>query len=242
MSAPERRGPPKSRGLIDAPWLRRLVGRILALYLRLVQKTTRVEHVPPDRAERLARFAELRPAILVSWHTNILALPFFLEPGMGEFVALASPHADGQIGAAAIEAFGYRVIMGTGTSHKQTEETGGMAAFRAMIRELAEGRSVYLSADVPPIPGRRVSMGVIALARASGRPIIAIAAASTRSRAIERLWDKMEVYYPFGKAVVMADGPLFVDDTISNEDARDRLKQLLDGTFSEAHRRVRSHR
>ena len=242
MSVPERRGPPKSRGIIDAPWLRRLAGRIVALYLRLVQATTRVEHVPADRAERLARFAELRPAIMVSWHTNILALPFFLEPGMGEFVALSSPHADGQIGAATIQAFGYRAIMGTGTSHKQTEGTGGMAAFRSMLKELAEGRSVYLSAEVPPIPGRRVSMGVIALARASGRPIVAIAAASSHSSVIERLWDKMEVYHPFGKAVVIADGPLFVDETISNEDARDRLKVLLDNAFAEAHRRVRAGR
>lgn len=237
MSAKERRGPPPSRGLIDAPWLRRLAGKVLALYLRLVQATTRVERIPADREERRARFAELRPAIMVSWHTNILALPFMLEPGMGEFVALASPHADGQIGASAISAFGYRTIIGTGASERQSEGTGGTGAFRAMLKELAEGRSVYLSAEIPPIPGRHVSMGVIALARASGRPIIAIAAASTHSSAIERLWDKMEVYYPFGRAMVVADGPLFVDDTITNETARDRLKVLLENAFDEAHQR-----
>jgi lysophospholipid acyltransferase (LPLAT)-like uncharacterized protein len=238
LNAKERRGPPPSRGLIDTPWLRSLAGKGLALYLRLVQATTRVEHVPADRNERLTRFAELRPAIMVSWHTNILALPFFLEPGMGEFVALASPHADGQIGAAAITAFGYRAIVGTGASHRQTEGTGGTGAFRAMLKELAEGRSVYLSGEVPPIPGRHVSMGIIALARASGRPIIAIAAAGTRRTVFERLWDKMEIYHPFGRAVVIADGPLFVDETISNEDARDRLKTLLDSALDEAQRRI----
>ena len=180
MTVPERRGPPPSRGLLDTLWIRRSVARLIWLYIQLTRATNRVTRSPSDRAERLARFAELRPAILVSWHANILATPFFIEDGMGEFVALSSPHADGLLGADLTQMFGYRPIIGTGTSDRQTHGTGGTAALRSMLRELEEGRSVYMTAEVPPTPGRRVSMGVIALARMSGRPIVAIAAASSR--------------------------------------------------------------
>jgi lysophospholipid acyltransferase (LPLAT)-like uncharacterized protein len=234
----ERRGPPPSRGLIDAPWFRNLAGWIIAQYIRLVRATNKIERFPADRDERVARFGELRPAILVSWHANVLAIPLFFEPGMGEVVGLAAPHADGQLAAATMRALGYRSITGTGATERQNYGTGGMAALRTMTRELAEGRTVYITAEVPPTPGRRVSMGIIALARMSGRPIIAIAAASSRRTILERVWDKMQINHPFGRVVLLPDGPLFVDDTISNEDARDRLKALLDGVYAEALRRA----
>ncbi|HHY51184.1 MAG TPA: DUF374 domain-containing protein [Alphaproteobacteria bacterium] len=238
MTAPARRGPPPSRGLIDAPWFRALVGRLVALYIRLVRATNSIVRLPPDRAERLARFAQLRPAIIVSWHANVLAMPLFMERGMGEFVGIASPHPDGQLAAATMRALGFRTVFGTGVSDRQTEGTGGVAGMRALLRELEAGRSVYMTAEVPPTPGRRVSMGVIALARLSGRPIVAVAAASSRRTIVERLWDKMQINHPFGRVVLIADGPLMVDDTITNEEARDRLKALLDNAYAEAFRRV----
>jgi lysophospholipid acyltransferase (LPLAT)-like uncharacterized protein len=231
VSEPERRGPPASRGLIDAPWLRSFAGWMLAQYAKLVRGTSQVVRLPVDRAER---FESLRPAIVVSWHANVLAVPLFAEPWVGEMVGLASPHADGQLAAAFVKSLGFRTISGTGTSARQTHGTGGAAALRAMIRELEAGNSVYITAEIPPTPGRRVSMGVIALARASGRPIVVLAAASSRRTIIEKLWDKMQINHPFGRLVLLADGPIIVDDSITNEDARARLKQLLDQTYAEA--------
>lgn len=233
-----RGGTPQGNGIVASPVFRWLVGNTIALYLRLVTATNRIIRVPEERAVREAEFMKLRPAIFVSWHANILSLPLFLEEGMGEFVALSSPHADGQLGAAVVKAYGYRSILGTGTSDRQKDGTGGMAAMRAMLKELAEGRSVYLTAEIPPMPGRRVSPGVIALARISGRPIIAMAAATTRRTIVDRLWDKMQINHPFGTAVLIFDGPLMVDASIGNEAARDRLKALLDNAYAEALRRA----
>jgi lysophospholipid acyltransferase (LPLAT)-like uncharacterized protein len=227
-------GPPPSRGLIDAPWFRGIAAWLIASYLRLVRATNKPIRIPEDRAVRLEEFGKLRPAIMVSWHANILALALFLEDGMGEFVALASPHVDGQLGASIIRSFGYPVIFGTGVSDRQSAGTGGISAMREMLRELEAGRSVYLSAEIPPMPGRRVSPGVIALARMSGRPIVAIAAATTRRTIVERLWDKMQINHPFGTAVLIADGPLFIDESITNEEGRARLKTLLDNAYAQA--------
>jgi lysophospholipid acyltransferase (LPLAT)-like uncharacterized protein len=238
LTASERRGPPPSRGLIDSPAVRRLAGWLIALYIRLVRATNRIIRIPTDPVERAGQFAALRPAIIVSWHANVLAVPLFAEPALGEFVGLASPHADGQLAAATMKALGFRTISGTGASERQNEGTGGATALREMLRELGAGRSVYITAEIPPTPGRRVSMGIIALARLSGRPIVVIAAASSRRTIVERLWDKMQINHPFGRLVLIADGPLKVDESISNEEARDRLKLMLDGAYAEALRRA----
>ena len=232
------KGLPPGRGVIDAPWFRAIAAWVIAAYVWLVRATNRPVRVPQDRAVRLAEFGKLRPAIMVSWHANILSLGMFLEDGMGEFVALAAPHVDGQLGARIMRLFGYRVIIGTGVSDRQSEGTGGASAMREMLAELAAGRSVYLSAEIPPMPGRRVSPGVIALARMSGRPIVALAAASTRRTIVERLWDKLQIHHPFGHVVLIADGPLFVDSAMTNEEGRARLKTLLDNAYAEALRRA----
>lgn len=232
------KGLPPSRIIIDAPWFRAVAAWGIAAYVWLVRATNRPVRIPAERAVRLAEFSKLRPAIIVSWHANILSLGMFIEDGMGEFVALAAPHVDGLLGARIMRLFGYRVIIGTGVSDRQSEGTGGASAMREMLHELEAGRSVYLSAEIPPMPGRRVSPGVIALARMSGRPIVALAAASTRRTIVEQLWDKLQIHHPFGHVVLIADGPLFIDATITNEEGRARLKTLLDDAYAEALRRA----
>jgi len=242
LTARQGGGPPASRGWIDSGWFRSGSGWLIAQYVKLVARTNRIERDPPELEQRRAVVELVWPAIFTSWHANVLAVPIFMEKGLapGEVVGLAAPHADGRLAAAVMHALGFRTITGTGATERQREGTGGTQALRAMIRELEEGRSVYITAEIPPIPGRRVSMGLIALARASGRPIISIAAASSRRTILERIWDKMQINHPFGKLVLLFDGPIYVNDQISNEEARDRVKRLLDDSYAEALRRADS--
>ena len=221
----------RARGPVKQLWSRRLIGQLLALYVRLVRATSRVVYVPADMH---ARYVPLEPSIYVSWHANVLAVPLFIAPGMREVVGLASPHPDGQIAAAGINAHGIRTIMGTGANEKAIHGTGGMAAFRGLLRELEAGNSVFLTAEVPPTRGRKVSKGVIALARRSGRPIVGIAAASSRRTIVEKLWDKMQVNHPFSRLVLLAVGPVVVDETKTDDAAAEELKTLLDGAYAEA--------
>jgi len=215
----------------DILWTRRLAGNLLSLYIRLVRATSKPVRLPADMH---ARAAKAQPAIYVSWHANVLALPLFQEPGMVEVVGLASPHPDGQIAAACINALGVRMIMGTGASEKATHATGGMAAFRALLRELAAGSSVFLTAEVPPIPGRKVSKGVIALARKSGRPIFAMAAATSHRRIVERLWDKMQINHPFSRLALVVSDAIVVDESVTDEQAQAQLKSVLDDAYAQA--------
>lgn len=224
-------GRPASRGFIDAPWVRRLAGIALSFYVRLVKATSRYTLVPPDMH---ARFVPLEPSIYVSWHANVLAVPLFIRPGMRDVVGLTSPHADGQIAAALINALGMRTISGTGANEKQTHGTGGLRGFRSLLRELEAGNSVFLTAEIPPTRGRRVSKGVIALARKSGRPIVAIAAASSRRSIIEKLWDKMQINHPFGRMALIARGPFYIGEDTPGAAAQAQLKHTLDTAYAEA--------
>jgi lysophospholipid acyltransferase (LPLAT)-like uncharacterized protein len=212
-------------------WTRRLAGQLIALYIRLVRTTSKQVRLPDDMYERADK---AQPAIYVSWHANVFAVPLFWRKGMFEVVGLASPHPDGQIAAACINALGVRMIMGTGATEKATHGTGGMAAFRALSRELAAGNSVFLTAEVPPTPGRIVSKGVIALARKSGRPIFAMAAATSRRTIVERLWDKMQINHPFSRLALVVSDAIMVDSSVTDAQAQAQLKSVLDDAYAQA--------
>lgn len=224
-------GLPPPRPIVDAPWFRNFVGaRVLGGFVRLVVRTARVEYFPPSY---LKDCAALEPAIYIAWHANVLATPF-LAPDMTQLTTMSAPHPDGRMGAALAESFGLTTIKATGVSARQVSETGGVAGFRAMLRELKAGRSIFLNAEVPPTPGRQVAKGVVALARLSGRPIIPVAAASEKRRVIDKLWDKMQINLPFSRVVVIGAPVMWVGPETDEAEALATLKRDLDAAYDRA--------
>jgi lysophospholipid acyltransferase (LPLAT)-like uncharacterized protein len=232
-----RQGLPPRRFLIDESWLRRFVGgKVLATLLRLVMASSRVVYDPPDHLEASAA---LEPAIYLTWHANLLAQPVMLRTG-SHLVNLTSPHPDGRMAAALSEAFGITSIAAAGASHRQGRETGGAAGFRALLRAVREGKSVVLTGEAPPTPGRRLAPGIIALARHTGRPIIAMGAASTRMKIIEHLWDKLQVNFPGGTFFVVAAPPIWIGKNENDEAAATAVKAALDRCYDAALARARA--
>jgi lysophospholipid acyltransferase (LPLAT)-like uncharacterized protein len=224
-------GLPPPRFVIDAPWFRNFVGaRVLGGFVRLVVRTARVEYFPPSYLDDCAK---LEPAIYISWHANVLATPF-LAPDMTRLVTMSAPHPDGRMGAALAESFGLTTIKATGASFKQVSETGGVAGFRAMLRTLKSGKSIFLNAEVPPTPGRQVARGVVTLARLSGCPIIPVAAASNKRTIIEKLWDQMQINHPFSRVVVVGAPVMRIRPGDDEEAALARLKTDLDEAYAAA--------
>jgi lysophospholipid acyltransferase (LPLAT)-like uncharacterized protein len=224
-------GLPPPRFVIDAPWFRNFVGaRVLGSFVRLVVRTARVEYFPPSYLDDCAK---LEPAIYISWHANVLATPF-LAPDMTRLVTMSAPHPDGRMGAALAESFGLTTIKATGASFKQVSETGGVAGFRAMLRTLKSGKSIFLNAEVPPTPGRQVARGVVTLARLSGCPIIPVAAASNKRTIIEKLWDQMQINHPFSRVVVVGAPVMRIGPGDDEEAALARLKTDLDEAYAAA--------
>lgn len=224
-------GLPPPRFVIDAPWFRNFVGaRVLGGFVRLVVQTARVEYFPPSYLDDCAK---LEPAIYIAWHANVLATPF-LAPDMTRLVTMSAPHPDGRMGAALAESFGLTTIKATGASFKQVSETGGVAGFRAMLRTLKSGKSIFLNAEVPPTPGRQVARGVVTLARLSGCPIIPVAAASNKRTIIEKLWDQMQINHPFSRVVVVGAPVMRIGPGDDEEAALARLKTDLDEAYAAA--------
>ena len=217
--------------LIDAPWLRDFVGRwILGGYVHLGMWTSKVDYHPPDYCERSIAH---NPAIYVVWHANMVAIGYAV-PDHSSIRVLVSPHPDGRMGAAAIATWGGKVIYGTGASFRQSEGTQGVAGSREVLRALESGLSILMTADVPPVRGRKVSRGVIRLARLSGRPIIPVAVASTRRTIFGRIWDQMQINHPFSRVAVVGGEPIRIDDETSDEAAALGLKTSLDDCYARA--------
>src|SRR5690606_29681580 len=87
--------------------------------------------------------------------------------------------------------------------------------------------------------GRNVSLGMIALARRTGRPVFAIATASSRRKVLERMWDKMQLNFPFSTIAFACEGPLYmtgpeVSDEAYAAELAERLDRVLNKAFAMA--------
>lgn len=235
-----------SRGPGPGPlalWLRRALGwGLLGPYLRFVKTTSRTVYDPPDF---WARVAANWPVVITSWHgQSNLGYAEFPEPG--RFAIMASTHPDGQIAAGLARSFGFTVIAGSGASDRQRHGTGGLAAFRQTLRLLAAGFSTIATGDVPPVSGRNLSPGLIAIAERSRRPIFAIAIVSSRRRVLERVWDRMLFPLPFSRIAFVGEGPFYLGEggatdgtalKASLDRVLDRAFALADGVPGQAARR-----
>ncbi|MHB1103389.1 MAG: lysophospholipid acyltransferase family protein [Devosia sp.] len=219
-------------GLKDHPFVRWLTGAVLiGGYLRLIKLTSKVVADPPDWWERVQ--ADW-PVIGVSWHGQS-NLAYACIPETKNLALLISNHPDGRMAAAVARSFGYRTVDGSGASERQGQGTGGLTAFRNMLKALKSGTTLFATANIPPIPDRNVSLGMIALARRSGRPVFAIATASSRRKVLDRVWDKMQINYPFSTIAFAAEGPLWMtDEKVTNEAYAAQLKGMLDRALERA--------
>ncbi|MBN9450891.1 MAG: lysophospholipid acyltransferase family protein [Bosea sp.] len=201
------------------------LGRMLAGYLRLVQRTNRIVFEPADIYDHVR--PDL-PLIFAMWHGQHLMIPF-AKPDWMPACSLVSRHGDGGFNAVALRELGIGAIRGSGALGKKIREKGGASAFLAMVRRLAAGETMVLTADIPK-RARIVGPGIIALARASGRPIRAVAVVTSR-RIDFNSWDRASIGLPFGRCAIVVGEPILVArdaDETTQEAARLALQASLD--------------
>jgi lysophospholipid acyltransferase (LPLAT)-like uncharacterized protein len=177
------------------------LGTLAAYYLRLVWKTSRFELEPADIYEAVE--PDL-PAILAMWHGQHFMAPFIKRPRYRAKV-LISRHRDGEINAIAAERLGIGTIRGSGG---RFDHKGGVGAFREMIDALAQGYTMALTADVPKV-SRVAGLGIVMLARESGRPIFPIAVATSRRIELDN-WDRSAINLPFSRGAMVGGKAIWV--------------------------------
>lgn len=221
------------------PFVLNAAGSLIASYIRLIGVTTRWTREPKDIRAELG--GEL-PVIGAMWHGQHLIIPLGWPkewPGS----ALVARHADGEANAIALKKLGIELVRGSGairTSGGAVQKRGGVAALRALTRTLKEGRSVSLTADVPKIAGI-VGLGIVQLARMSGRPIYPVAVV-TRRHIVFDSWDSARLPLPFSRGAIVVGDPIIVDPKAGPEDmeaARLAVGRGLDRVHARAYEIVR---
>lgn len=196
------------------PWVLSGVGALLAGYLKLVYRTNRFVVAPEGVHARME--ADL-PVIVAMWHGQHFMVPF-AKPSHWPAKVMISRSADGEINAIAARKFGLGLIRASGGRNaRQIKKRGGMRGFIEAVRALKDGYSIAMTADVPKGPARKSGVGIVQLAKHSGRPILPVAVATSRSIELNS-WDKASVNLPFGRGGI-AVGELIRVPADTEEDA-----------------------
>ncbi len=228
-----------SRRIAPSPAVQRFVGLLAAEYLRLVWRTNRLTIEPADLYETVEPH---QPVIIAMWHGQHFMVPF-LSRGHRVKV-LISRHRDGEINAYAAERLGIGAVRGSGDHGRRFDLKGGVGAFKSMLSALADGYNMALTADVPKV-SRVAGLGIIKLARFSGRPIYPVAVATSR-RIVLKNWDRSTVNLPLGRVAIVSSDPVMVppsaDDTIMEQCralVQQRLKEVHDRAYEIVDRKDR---
>lgn len=241
---------PRRRGLADrirrrlkafgrTPAATRIAGR--AIYA-VMEALRRSQGAADGSSDHRAILTQNHPAIVALWHGQHLLAPFF-RPRELPYVALLSRNADAAVNAAVVEHFGISTIRGSGGRVKQASaKKGGAQALIRLVRMLREGTGVCMIADVVKGTPREAGLGIVTLARLSGRPIVPAAAVTSRRLVLRRTWDRTTLPLPFGRMAVVLGAPIFVPQhadeaeleakrvevTLAIEDANRRALALAD--------------
>jgi hypothetical protein len=224
------------RNLLRSSWVQRAAGFLAAEYLRLVWLTNRFSFDPADIYQRVE---PQQPAIFAFWHGQHFLTPFIKTKESHRARVLISLHRDGEFNAIAAERLGIGTIRGSGDHGSAFHRKGGVGAFKEMVRALADGYNVAMTADVPK-RSRVVGRGIIMLARESGRPIMPFAMATSRFIRLNN-WDRTTINLPFGRGALVGVEEVHVPpdaDAETMEELRVRLEQILNEATRRAYAQV----
>jgi lysophospholipid acyltransferase (LPLAT)-like uncharacterized protein len=220
------------RNALRSSWVQRAAGFLAAQFLRLVWLTNKFRFVPSDVYEIVE---PQRPAILAFWHGQHFMTPCIKTKEIHATKVLISRHRDGEFNALAVERLGIGTIRGSGDHGSAFHRKGGVGAFKEMVRALEEKYYVALTADVPK-RSRVAGLGIIMLARESGRPIMPFAMATSRFIRLNN-WDRTTINMPFGRGILVGGDVIAVPPDADSE-TMERLRERLEATLNDATRRA----
>ena len=217
-------------------------GMIASLFVQ-VMRFIRLTNPPVAGSMRFenSEYESLQPGIIALWHGQHLLLPA-VYPSRRPLVAMVSRSADAELNALMIEKFGIESVRGSGGRDDARHlDKGGAKALIALKKSLTAGKNVCMIADIPHGTPREAGMGVVLLARLSGRPIFPAALATSRRKVLEKSWDKTTINLPFGRLAIAAGKPVFVAadaDEAEMERKRQEVTASLNAATAEAYRLV----
>jgi lysophospholipid acyltransferase (LPLAT)-like uncharacterized protein len=218
--------------VLRSSWVQHAVGVLAAEWLRLVWLTNKFSFEPADVYEIVE---PMQPMILAFWHGQHFLTPFVKTKKSHRAKVLISRHRDGEFNAIAAERLGIETIRGSGDPGGAFHRKGGVGAFRQMVHALEQGYNVASTADVPK-RSRVAGLGIIMLARESGRPIVPFAMVTSRFVRLKN-WDRTTINLPFGRGAVTGVDAIFVPPDADAE-TMEKCRLQLESYLNEAARRA----
>lgn len=211
--------------------LAHLGGRAIASLIKHIAGTAQIVSEPPKILERLRGD---HPCVVACWHGQFM-MTATLNPGV-PVAAMVARHGDAEVIGDAMERLGVELIRGAGAGERKRDR-GGLHALRASVKALQSGRSVVMTADVPPGPARVAGLGIITIARMSGRPIVPVATATRRFISFDT-WSRLTINLPSSRMAQVAGEPIFVPhdaDEATMERKRQQLESALNAAMARAY-------
>jgi lysophospholipid acyltransferase (LPLAT)-like uncharacterized protein len=209
-----------------------VLGFLFAHYLRFIKRANRFVREPADLDGVLAGEA---PVIVAMWHGQHLMITYAWPKSIDRIAALISRHRDAGAQAVALRRLGVTPVRGSGGKSTRIRQKGGAPALLKLKRELDGGASVAMTADVPKRP-RVAGLGIVTLAKLSGRPIAPTAVVTSRRFDFDS-WDRASLGKPFGRGAIVV-GDLIRVPTDADDAALEAARQAVQAGLDEVHRRA----
>ena len=217
----------------DGGFAEEAMGFALAQYLRLVQRSNRFVVEPSSLDTSLGVH---HPVITAMWHGQHLMIPFARASQMTKACAMVSRHRDAGLQAVALRRLNVEPVRGSGARGEKVREKGGARALITLRKKLEGGATIAMTADVPKV-ARVCGIGIVTLARISGRPIAPVAVVTSR-RLDFKSWDRASIGLPFGRGAIVVGAPIRVAADASEaemEAARLAVQEGLDAAHARAY-------
>jgi len=196
-----------------SPFIIRAIGRSLRMTL-------------DDRGSILNK-PDRPPVIIAFWHNRTALMAFFFWRYCRDRVALTfiSRSRDGQFISDVAAPFGIQAVRGSSSRH-------GTAAMLAAIRAAKDERTdLVITPDGPRGPRFKIHPGVLRLAQATERPIVAVTYTLPWKWQLKS-WDRFHVAIPFSACHLTTSEPIVVPKHATEEELAalgERLTQALGG-------------
>ena len=197
---------------------------------RLIGFVARTSEHRYDPENLVTRFRDWHPAICACWHGQFMMLSEARPEGL-QFAAMVARHGDAEFIGEAMRRLDVELIRGAGAGGRK-KDRGGAHALKVAVRALADGKSIVMTADVPPGPARQTGAGIVTLARLSGRPIVPLAAATSRYHALNT-WSRLTINLPYSRLAFAAGEPIWVPRDATPEDL-ERLRLEVQASLNDA--------
>jgi lysophospholipid acyltransferase (LPLAT)-like uncharacterized protein len=153
------------------------------------------------------------PVIIAFWHNRTALMAFFYEHYCRGRTAktFISRSRDGQFMTDVAARFGIQAVRGSSSR-------GGTAAMLAAVRAASEEKvDLVITPDGPRGPRYELQPGILRLAQATGRPIVAVTYRLGWKRELKS-WDRFHVPLPFASCHLLTSERIVVPEDASAEE------------------------